>query len=419
MNRAEGWEPYPRAASPVQGFREGSDEVESRTEQGGPLKWVDEWSVPCLSHDDRKSIDACFLRSHAIFLRSYANCLPAEKPMQLAFDGIAQVLFDAGLLTPELLLGELRLLVLESAVAANWWWPTYGEQRTEVLPGLLGHCSAWQERRGDHPQLFEAETAEWTARMLEGTGAYVGRPELPTDSLDRAITAEWEAAERLEHAVHPDPAATPKYSCQRAELNAASTLVDYLMIFAEQIIDAYAEEYLRIFPERIKSGNLLTGEIGPEVTSSTKLQWTRWKRELGLQELDGAAVTYFSKRLNDTVSKRIIYWQTRPEPVTADPAERSENTVVTPSNQPPEGMRPAEPAECKDTVLKRGRKTAFAPLQLQTAREMKQAGKRNQEIAKVLWGINAPTANQRRSVPTILSYHFPQDRGSSRGRSKQ
>jgi hypothetical protein len=339
--------------------------------------------------------------------------------MQLAFYGIAQVLFDAGLLTPELLQGELRLLVLESAVAAGWWWPADGEQRTEVLPGQLGHYSTWQELGSERPQLFEAETAEWTARMLEGTGAYVGRPELPTDSLDRAITVEWEAAERLEQAVRPH-SATPKYICQRAELNAAEKAVNCLMIFAEQIIDAYAEEYLRIFPERIKSGNLLTGEIGPEVTSSTKLQWTRWKRELGLQELDGAAVTYFSKRLNDTVSKRIIYWQTRPEPVTADPAAGSENSVVTPSNQPLEGMRPAEPAECKDTVLKRGRKTAFAPLQLQTAREMKQAGKRNQEIAKVLWGINAPTANQRRSVPTILRYHFSEHApGSSMGRPKQ
>jgi hypothetical protein len=59
---------------------------------------------------------------------------------------------------------------------------------------------------------------------------------------------------------------------------------------------------------------------------------------------------------------------------------------------------------------KRGRKTAFTLAQMNEARAMKINGKRNNEIAKVLYGTLTPTPQQRRSVPTILKYHFPQEK---------
>jgi hypothetical protein len=403
-----------------------------------------------LSSDDRKHIKARLLKSHAMF---WKQSLPWSAPnpthfMLLAFDGIAEVLFDAGLLTHELLQGELRLLVLESAIAGGWW-PTYEEHRKQVLPGLLGHSLEWCKLDAKFPELFAAKAAEWRVRLLEGTGVYLGRPELPTKLLGRITAAERDATERLKQALLPYSAANPKFVRQPAEVDDGcwqSAVVCHFTAFAKRVFDAQAREYLRIYPERVKSGNLLKGEIGPGVMSSTKFQWTRWYTELRETVLDwwhldyprepepdfddtdpykdepdyavDKLVKHFWERLNSTVSKRIVFWQTRPAPVTAKSGAGSENAVVTPSMQPPEG-RPTKPADRGGAVLKRGRKTAFAPLQLQTAREMKQAGKRNQEIAKVLWGINAPTANQRRSVPTILRYHFPQDRGSSRGRSKQ
>jgi hypothetical protein len=54
---------------------------------------------------------------------------------------------------------------------------------------------------------------------------------------------------------------------------------------------------------------------------------------------------------------------------------------------------------------RRGRKRRFSPQQLETARRMKEGGKTNNEIAKVLYGKD-PTEAQRRSVPTTLKYHF-------------
>ena len=55
---------------------------------------------------------------------------------------------------------------------------------------------------------------------------------------------------------------------------------------------------------------------------------------------------------------------------------------------------------------KRGRKRRFTPEQLDTARKMKNGAKSNQEIAKTLYKTNTPNSAQRRSVPTVLKYHF-------------
>ena len=55
---------------------------------------------------------------------------------------------------------------------------------------------------------------------------------------------------------------------------------------------------------------------------------------------------------------------------------------------------------------KRGRKTIFSPDQLERACSMKQSGIANNQIAKLLYQTKTSTAEQRRSVPTILRYHF-------------
>lgn len=69
---------------------------------------------------------------------------------------------------------------------------------------------------------------------------------------------------------------------------------------------------------------------------------------------------------------------------------------------------PTAPAAATARAFKkRGRPTRFTMEQLRTAYEMKQAGKRNNEVAKVLYSTKSPTPEQRRSVPTTLKHHFP------------
>lgn len=64
--------------------------------------------------------------------------------------------------------------------------------------------------------------------------------------------------------------------------------------------------------------------------------------------------------------------------------------------------RPGDPG---NQIKRRGRKSTFSKQQLEQARQMKAAGKTNHEIAKVLYGPH-PTEAHRRSVPTMLKYHF-------------
>jgi hypothetical protein len=53
----------------------------------------------------------------------------------------------------------------------------------------------------------------------------------------------------------------------------------------------------------------------------------------------------------------------------------------------------------------RGRKSKFSRQVIDQAVQMKGAKMPNNEIARVLYGVNATTPGQRRSVPTILKYH--------------
>ena len=72
-------------------------------------------------------------------------------------------------------------------------------------------------------------------------------------------------------------------------------------------------------------------------------------------------------------------------------------------------VKPVRAAEVQvrgETPRKRGRKRKFTRDRLEQARKMKEAGKRNNEIAKILYDTLTPTGGQRRSVSTTLRYHF-------------
>jgi hypothetical protein len=61
----------------------------------------------------------------------------------------------------------------------------------------------------------------------------------------------------------------------------------------------------------------------------------------------------------------------------------------------------------KKTGGSRGRRSRFTADQLHKAQMMKEQGKSNNDIAKILYQTSQPTPEQRRSIPTILKYHFP------------
>jgi hypothetical protein len=143
----------------------------ARTEDQDPCKWVDKWSVPGLSSEHRKKIKAQLLRAESAFER-----LPDADPesaaltcMRQAYDGIAGVFADAGILTEDLLRKEIPELVWDSAIAGGWWRRA-SETRQDILPEQRGHYWVWLEDSWDSKELFRAEIRDWKARLLEAPG---------------------------------------------------------------------------------------------------------------------------------------------------------------------------------------------------------------------------------------------------------
>jgi hypothetical protein len=135
----------------------------------GPTKRVDEWPLRGLSPIHRTKIKACLLKAHALYLRAPFDSFPYEKPMQQAFNTIAGILFDADLLTPEIVENQLRLFVVEAGIAGGWTSHNDSEPLTDIFPGFKGHRSAWEDfTSGGYLQsILAAEVSEWHGKLLE------------------------------------------------------------------------------------------------------------------------------------------------------------------------------------------------------------------------------------------------------------
>jgi hypothetical protein len=142
--------------------------MNSRFAEGDPTKIVDDWPLPRLSPADRIKIKSQLLKAHATFHRyPWGDNRKFIEPMQQAFTGIAGVLFEAKLLTSEILEKHLRLFILEAAVSGNWYWYQVDEASSEIFPGYFGHSSHWQHFNQHYRLLFAAEIAEWKSKLLD------------------------------------------------------------------------------------------------------------------------------------------------------------------------------------------------------------------------------------------------------------
>jgi hypothetical protein len=149
-----------------------------------PTIWVDDWPLPGLSRSGREKIKSILWKAHAaIFKGPFDDYWRYIKHMQEAFSGIAGVLFDAKLLTVQLLEQELCLLLVESGIAGRWFHFPVDETLTEVFPGYLGHSSVWKRFNEEVPGIFLAETAEWRSRLLTES-AEVGALAVGSEKLD-------------------------------------------------------------------------------------------------------------------------------------------------------------------------------------------------------------------------------------------
>jgi hypothetical protein len=99
-----GWGPR-EAFAPYRGARSGV------SDRHDPVKWVDTWRVPGFSAECRNKIKAQLLRADGAFWRSPDAASADLASMKLAFDGVAKVLFEAGILMDALLRNEIPALI--------------------------------------------------------------------------------------------------------------------------------------------------------------------------------------------------------------------------------------------------------------------------------------------------------------------
>src|ERR1700691_5728881 len=86
---------------------------------------------------------------------------------------------------------ELRLLILESAIAGGWWHAP-NPKREEIFPNHLGHREEWDQLVKHWHGLFVAEIAEWQSRLLEreiasGSSVLIRHESEPAETLASQI----------------------------------------------------------------------------------------------------------------------------------------------------------------------------------------------------------------------------------------
>lgn len=121
--------------------------------------------MPGLLSEHRKKIEAQLLRADGAFEKSLDADSAAVTSMRQAFDGIARVLAEAGILTEDLLRKDVPLLVWDSAIAAGWW-RLASETSQDIFPEHIGHYWAWRDDSRDWSELFRAQAGEWEATLL-------------------------------------------------------------------------------------------------------------------------------------------------------------------------------------------------------------------------------------------------------------
>ena len=180
-----GWANTPAEFAPYKGPRAAGAEHH-------PERWVDEWPISGLSAEDRKRIKAQLWRADSEFWKSPDAPSADTLSMRLAFDGVANVLFSAGILTEQLLRDQIPLLVWDSAIAAGWW-RLASEAPQEMFREQLGHYWVWREEGKDWQGLFRSETGKWRAQLLEQPSRLADAPPASGD-VDALMDAMREAA---------------------------------------------------------------------------------------------------------------------------------------------------------------------------------------------------------------------------------
>jgi len=155
-----GWADTPADFAPYRGPHVAS------VDQDAVTKWADDWRGDTLTPEVRRKIRAQLLRADAAFWEAPEKESADWAAMRLAFDGIAKVLFEAGILTGEDLESVIPTLVWDSAIAGGWY-RLASHSPKNIYPERLGHYFVWRDETKNWNALFRAEQGRWRAELLD------------------------------------------------------------------------------------------------------------------------------------------------------------------------------------------------------------------------------------------------------------
>ena len=116
--------------------------------------------------------------------------------MRQAFDGVALVLFVAGVLTESLLRKEIPQLVWESAIAVAWRRSASATPQ-RIFPERVGHYWVWRDDRIDWQRQFHDGREVWLVRLPAVSAQAAVAPDLGTrldEASDSALISHQEQA---------------------------------------------------------------------------------------------------------------------------------------------------------------------------------------------------------------------------------
>ena len=155
-----GWTDNPDAFARYEGG------LPKRPNNPDPLRWINLWHRDGLSDEVRRKLRAAVLRADATFWEAPNTPGTAIQTMRILLGDLAKSLFNAKILTEQILAEELPVLVWDTAIAAAWWHRA-SETRTDIFPEPMGHYWVWLGEDEDWSNLFRAPIQHWRAELQD------------------------------------------------------------------------------------------------------------------------------------------------------------------------------------------------------------------------------------------------------------
>jgi hypothetical protein len=132
-----------------------------------PVFYFRHTEVPGLTAQQRKSLEAALLESHAFYVDTAAQDLSGSiQTLTRAFDAVAQEFQNANLLSDMAVDQEIPRLIVDASACGRWRYPNTWFKRTEVLTQEFGRVWINPKDLASFFKLLNGRMAYWRAQAI-------------------------------------------------------------------------------------------------------------------------------------------------------------------------------------------------------------------------------------------------------------